>query len=63
MYSWEITSTMEQYNYNVPSTIYLEMTQHSPQINKVTFMPGESRFEMSDTEGNYWNFTVHYEAA
>ena len=63
MYSWEITKTMEYYGYNLPSNIYLDITEHSPQINHVTYSAWNGRMEMWDKEGEYWNFSVYYEAA
>jgi len=63
MYSWEITNTMEHYNYNLPSNVYLEMTDNSPQINHVTYNAWNDRLEMWDKEGSYWSFKVYYEAA
>lgn len=63
MYSWEITQTMKNYNYCLPSHVYLNMADNSPQINHVLFNAWNSRFEMWDDEGEYWNFEVFYEAA
>ena len=63
MYSWEITQIMERYNYNLPSQVYLDVTQNSPQINRVSFNPGNNRFEIWDKEGCYWNFEVYNQAA
>jgi len=63
MYSWEITKTMELYNYSLPSNVYLEMTKNSPQINHITYRAGDNRFDMWDQEGEYWSFDVYYAAA
>lgn len=63
MYSWEITKIMKDYDFYLPSHVYLDMTETSPQINHVMFNAWNSRFEMWDTEGEYWNFEVYYEAA
>lgn len=63
MYSWEITQVMEQYNYDLPSKIYLDMTENSPQINHVSYSAYNNSFEIWDKEGGYWRFAVHYEAA
>lgn len=63
MYSWEITNIMERYNYNLPSNIYLDITDTSPQINHITYHAWNGRLEMWDKEGEYWNFEVHYQAA
>ena len=63
MYSWEITNIMEQYNYNLPSYVYLDVTGSSPQINSVTFDAYSNRFEIKDQEGCCWNFEVYNQAA
>lgn len=63
MYSWEITNIMKTYDYCLPSHIYLDITENSPQINHVTFNGYDSHFEMWDIEGVYWNFEVYYQAA
>jgi len=63
MYSWEITKVMEQYQYNLPSNIYLEITSNSPQIGKVMYHSCGERFEICDDEGICWNFGVYYEAS
>jgi len=59
MYSWEITQTMEQYNYNLPSNIYIDITENSPQINHISYNACNGRLEMWGTEGEYWNFAVY----
>ena len=63
MYSWEITQTMKDYDYCIPSNVYLDITENSSQINHVTFNPWDSSFEMWDEHGEYWNFKVYYKAA
>jgi len=63
MYSWEITKVMEKYNYCLPSQVYLDLTESSPQINHVAFDSCNSRFAMWDNEGEYWSFVVYYKAA
>ena len=62
MYSWEITNLMEQYNHNLPSDVYLDITKNSPQISQVTYLAYSNRFEIKDNEGSYWKFEVHYQA-
>ena len=32
MYSWEIDNTVRQYNYRLPSSVYLEICRTSPQL-------------------------------
>lgn len=63
MYSWEITQVMKDYEYRLPSHVYLYITESSPQVNHVSFNAWNSRFEMWDNEGEYWNFEVYYQAA
>ena len=63
MYTWEITNIMEQYNYTLPSNVYLDVTGNSPQINTVIFDAYSNRFEMKDHEGSCWNFAVYKQAA
>jgi len=59
MYSWEITQTMEKYEYRLPSNLYLDMTQNSPQIIGVTFDSYHNRFEIWDHEDLHWTFEVY----
>lgn len=63
MYSWEITKTMSSYDYNLPSNVYLDITDHSPQIDHVMYNAWDNSLEMWDKEGNHWGFTVYYAAA
>ena len=63
MYSWEISKVMKENNYCLPSQVYLDLVEQSPQINHVTFNAWNSRFEMWDDKGEYWNFEVYYQAA
>ena len=63
MYSWEITNLVERYNHNLPSWAYLDMTENSPQIGRVTYNAWNDKIEMWDEEGNYWIFKVYYDAA
>lgn len=32
MYSWEIDNIVRQYNYRLPSSVYLEICRTSPQL-------------------------------
>ena len=63
MYSWEISKTMETFNYNLPAHIYLDITENSPQINRVEFNAYDSRFEIWAENEEYWNFQVYCSAA
>ena len=64
MYSWEITKTMQHYDYCLPSYVYLDMTENSPQLNRISFInTSNPRFEMWDEEGEYWNFSVYHDEA
>ena len=59
MYSWEISNLMEQYQHNLPSCVYLDMTENSPQIEQITYLPNYNLFEVKDDEGSCWVFEVH----
>ena len=63
MYSWEITKTMQDYDYNLPSNVYLAMTENSSQLVRITYNAWNDKLEMWDNEGGYWDFKVYYEAA
>ena len=63
MYSWEISNLMEHYNHNLPSNVYLDMTNNSPQIRQVTYLAYNNRFEVKDDEGTCWVFEVHLKTA
>jgi len=62
MYSWEITQTLEYYNHNLPSNVYLDITDKSPQLNVVTYHAWNNCIEMWDREGEHWQFNVYYAA-
>lgn len=62
MYSYEISHVIEKYQSNIPSSIYLDICDNSPQINRILYNPWSDCFDIWDNEGNYWNFKVFYEA-
>lgn len=35
MYTWEIDDTMRSYNFNLPSSVYINICDSSPQINYI----------------------------
>ena len=68
MYTWEIGETLKRYNYNIPSSVYLDICRSSPQIIYITDNGG-TRYkivckEKKDDE-NYeypeWEFSVNYD--
>ena len=68
MYTWEIGETLKQYNYNIPSSVYLDICRSSPQIIYITYNGG-TRYKIVCKEkkdnGNYefpeWEFSVNYD--
>lgn len=59
MYSWEISQTLLENNYNIDSETYLHILKTSPQIRSVGYKPYGDYFEIVDDEYNYWKFTVY----
>lgn len=35
MYTWEIDDTMRSHNFNLPSSVYINICDSSPQINYI----------------------------
>ena len=59
MYSYEIQNLMEKYNYNLPSTVYIDIVSNSPQISEVKFTPYDAYYERWTKDNAYWKFNVH----
>ena len=59
MYSYEIQNLMEKYNYNLPSTVYIDIVSNSPQILEVKFTPYDAYYEIWTKDNAYWEFNVH----
>ena len=60
MYSYEIQNLMEKYNYNLPSTVYINIVSNSPQISEVKFTPYDAYYEIWTKDNAYWKFNVHF---
>lgn len=52
---------MIQHNYYIPTTLYIEMIQSSPQVNHTKYNPYENYYESWDDQGVYWKYSVHKE--
>ena len=61
MYSWEIDKKIKLYNYQIPSSIYLEITDadKNPQIDHVKYDAWSDSFSMWSKDGYCWNFKVY----
>ena len=59
MYSWEIDQKMKEYNYNIPSFLYIDIISNSPQIKYIKYNPYDNSFEIWTNEGIYWKFKVY----
>ena len=60
MYSYEIDSTMKQFNYTLPSYLYLQITDTSPQISSIKYSPYDGMYELCTDDGGHWIFSVYY---
>ena len=61
MYSWEITQTLQNVNYNIDSETYINICRTSPQIIDIKYDAYENKFEMRSNDNYYWKFNVYYE--
>ena len=59
MYSWEIDQKMKEYDYNIPSFLYIDIISNSPQIRHIKYNPYDNYFEIWTDEGDYWKFKVY----
>lgn len=61
MYSWEIDEKIKSYNNQLPSSVYLEVsdTVKNPQIDHVKYNVYSNSFTMWSTDGWCWNFQVY----
>lgn len=59
MYSWEIDQKMKEYNYNIPSFLYIDIISNSPQITYIKYNLYDNSFEIWTNEGIYWKFKVY----
>lgn len=61
MYSWEIDQKIKQCNNQLPSSVYLEVsdTDKNPQIDHVIYNAYSNCFSMWTRDGWCWNFQVY----
>lgn len=62
MYNWEIDNTLKKYNYDIPSSIYLDICKSSPQITFVKRLNDrEFKLVCKDTDATTreWIFSVY----
>lgn len=61
MYSWEIDNTIKKYNYNLPSSVYVDIINTSPQIIYIKRI-NDKEFKLvtkdSDDSVREWVFSV-----
>lgn len=58
MYSYEIDNTMKQYQYKIPSSIYIEICKNSPQIHYIARKGNDTYFIFTD-DGYEWYFDIY----
>lgn len=59
MYSWEIDQKMKEYDYNIPSFLYIDIISNSPQIRHIKYNPYDNDFEIWTDDSGYWKFKVY----
>lgn len=61
MYSYEIDEILRQNNYNIPSSLYLNIfnIDASPKITFVQYNPWEDKFYASTNDNYNWSFKVY----
>lgn len=61
MYSWEIDKKIKQYNSQLPSSIYLEISNvdKNPQIDHIEYNAYSESFTMWTNDGWCWSFQVY----
>ena len=61
MYSHEIDQQMKRYDYQLPSSIYLEVSDinKNPQIYHIKYNAYSNSFSMWTKDGWNWNFQVY----
>lgn len=57
MYSWEIEQTIQKFNYDLPSNIYLNIIEKSPQIIEIKH--NNDNFTLITNDGLVINFRVY----
>jgi len=61
MYSWEIHKILDEHNYTLPSSIYVEIsdTRKSPQISFIGYDSGSNNHVIETKDGWSWMFKVY----
>ena len=61
MYSWEIDGIIKDYNYTLPSSVYIKISDvnNSPQITHIKYDAWSNRFNMWTNDGSNWSFIVY----
>ena len=61
MYSHEIDQKMKQYNYQLSSSVYIEISDinKSPQIDHIKYNAYSDSFAIWTKDGWNWNFKVY----
>lgn len=61
MYSHEIDQKIKQYNYQLPSSVYLEISDvnKSPQIDHIKYNAYSNCYSIWTKDGWCWNFQVY----
>lgn len=62
MYSHEIDTVMKTYNYNIPSSVYLQISdvKYTTQIDHIKYDAWSGNFTIWTKDGWCWNFQVYY---
>ena len=60
-YSFEIENKLKEYNYDLPSDIYIELFNPniSTQVNHVIYNAWDNYFSAWTSDGYHWRFQVH----
>ena len=63
MYSYEIDELIKKYNYNIPSSVYIKISnvRSNPQIDHVEYNAWSNNFIMWTNDGYSWTFSVYKE--
>lgn len=59
MYSWEIHKILDEHNYSLPSSIYIEITKKSPQISYICYDTWADNYMIETYDGWSWMFKVY----
>lgn len=59
MYTWEIQQTLEKHNYDLPSKVYGDICETSPQISRLKYEPFSNDFHLWTNDNGDFTFRVH----